>query len=167
MGTESKGAKQLKSDFCNYSAPYESSLIRHTRKHTNEKPSKCKVRANGYTPASVQKEKLWMACKKIANKSKLVEDALVFAKQTNYAPWPSTIISINKSRTSAMVKYHGFENYRGKVKFNELVQVDETSMKAIESLIGYTLKTKSIKEFNHFKRAIRKLYPQLLHTLVH
>lgn len=106
---------------------------------------------------SVQKNNLWSACKRKANKTALIEGSFVFAKQTGYAPWPSSIQSINKSRTSAIVKYYGFDDYKGTIKINELVQVDDGSMDEIGALILFTLRTKSIKEFERFQRAIQEI----------
>lgn len=40
----------------------------------------------------------------------------MFAKQSGHSPWPSCILSINKSRTSAVVKYYGFNDFTGTVK---------------------------------------------------
>lgn len=106
---------------------------------------------------AIQKKKLWGACKKTINKSMLIEGSVVFAKQAGYAPWPSTILTINKSRTSASVKYHGYENFRGTVKLNEIVQIDCISLEAIGALVNFTLETKSIKDFDRFNRGVREI----------
>lgn len=106
---------------------------------------------------TVQKKNLWTACRKMINKPALIEGAFVFAKQTGYAPWPSTIVTINKSRTSAVVKYLVFSNYTGTVKLNEIVQVDMHSADTIGALIEFTLKTKAIKEYEQFKKAIKEV----------
>lgn len=103
---------------------------------------------------NTQKRSLWFACKKMIKIESLVEGTHVFAKQNGYAPWPATISSINKSRTSAVVKYFGFEDYKGTVKFNELVQVDDDSINTIRNLVLFTLQTKSIKEFDRFEEAV-------------
>lgn len=85
-----------------------------------------------------------------------MEGAFVFAKQTGYAPYPSTIVSINKSRTSAIVKYLRFCDFTGVVKINEIVQVDDDSMESISALVSFTLKTKGIKDFLRFERGIQE-----------
>lgn len=86
-----------------------------------------------------------------------MEGAFVFAKKTGYAPWPSFIVSINKSRTSAVVKYLGFDDFNGTVKMNEIVQADDVSIEAIGALVSFTLKTKAIKDFLHFTRAVKEM----------
>lgn len=106
---------------------------------------------------NVRKASMWTACKKKADKSKIIEKAFVFAKQNGYAPWPSEIQSINKSKTSAMVKYFGFENYKGVVKINEIVQVDGSTMDDIGHLVKFILQTKSIKEFQRFTKAMNEV----------
>lgn len=108
--------------------------------------------------ANVQKRILWNACKKKVYVSAVVEDALVFAKQAGYAPWPSKIITINKSRSSAVVKYYGYVNYRGTVKMKDIVQVDSSAMDEIGKLISFTLKSKAIKEFERFEKAIKEAF---------
>lgn len=141
--------------------PSNASRCLRTRPKKDDIPLK-KPKPNPKTTISelsvnVQKKNLWDACKKKADKSALTEGLFVFAKQSGYAPWPSTIISINKSRTSAQVKYLGFINYKGTVKVGELVQVDHRSTDAISSLILFTLKTKAIKEFDRFEKAINEV----------
>lgn len=107
---------------------------------------------------NVKKKTHWDACKKKVNKSALIEGAFVFAKQIGYAPWPSKIITINKSQTSAVVGYYGYANYNGTVKMTEIVQVDDRSMDEIGALISFTLKTKAIKEFERFEKAISEVF---------
>lgn len=104
---------------------------------------------------SFKKRNLWQNCKKMANKAKLVENAIVFAKQVGYAPWPSKLVT--KNRSSATVMYYGFNNFTGSVKLNEIVQVDNESKEAIGELIIFTLKTKSIREFPCFLKAVREI----------
>lgn len=106
---------------------------------------------------NVRKTNLWNACKKNTNKSKIQEGAFVFAKQVGYAPWPSTVESINKSRTSAIVKYFGFDDLKGTVKIKDIVQVDESTMEDIGLLIKFTMQSKSIKEFERFTKAINEV----------
>lgn len=104
-----------------------------------------------------QKRNLWEKCKKLYDDSKMVDGAMVFAKQSGYAPWPSTILHFNKSRSSAVVRYFGFEYFVGTVKRKEIVQMDEKSKDAIGSLILFTLKTKSIKEYDRFLKAVKEI----------
>lgn len=104
--------------------------------------------------ASVQKKKLWDACKRKVDKSHLIEGAFVFAKQGGYAPWPSKILVLNKS--SSIVKYYGYVDSKGNVKNSEIVQVNTDSMEEIGALVEYTLKTKSIKDFERFNKAIKE-----------
>lgn len=106
----------------------------------------------------IQKKQLWDACKKMRNKSAINENSVVFAKQSGYAPWPSTILSINKSGSSAIVKYYGFADYKGTVKINEIVQIDHGSVESIVALVQFTLKTKAIKEFARFERGVREIH---------
>lgn len=97
-----------------------------------------------------------MHAKKKIDKLLVIDGAFVFAKQNGYAPWPSQIVSMNKS--SSMVKYYGFDDYKGKVKNDEIVQVNNDSMEEIGALIAYTLKTKSIKEFRRYNKAIKEVF---------
>lgn len=135
--------------------------LRPRLKKTDKSPLKIS-KPNRITTVSeigvgIQKNKLWTACKKSVNKSMLHEGSVVFAKQAGYAPWPSSILSINKSRTSAVVKYYGFANFKGTVKFSEIVQVDANSKESIGALVQFTLKTKAIKDFEQFNRAVQEI----------
>lgn len=125
---------------------------------TTKKPKLC-IPTTTVSQLSVttQKNHLWAACKKNTDKSKICEGSFVFGKQAGYAPWPGHIMSINKSRTSAIVKYCGFDDFKGTVKLNELVQVDDASVVSICALTSFTLKTKAIKEFDRFSRAIKEV----------
>lgn len=100
---------------------------------------------------------LWSASKRHVNKAKIMENCLVFSKQAGYSPWPSSIVSINKSQTAAIVKYYGYDHFVGSVKLNEIVQVDDASMEAIGALVSFTMKTKSIKDFARYERGIREV----------
>lgn len=106
---------------------------------------------------SLRKRQLWCSCKKLVDKGKLVIGAVVFGKQSGYAPWPGEIISFNKNRTTATIKYYGFGYFVGKVKFIELVQLDESTKGQIGELISFVLQTKSIKEFNRFGKAVKEI----------
>lgn len=107
---------------------------------------------------ATQKRNLWKMCKSLCDNFKLVDGAIVFAKQSGYAPWPSSLVKFkNKNRTSAVVKYFGFENYFGTVQSKEMVQIDDKTKNAIESLVVFTLKTKSIREFERFEKAVNEL----------
>lgn len=112
---------------------------------------------------TLQKKRLWAACKQEVQKSALILNAIVFAKQNGFAPWPSRIIKINKSGKSAIVKYFGFVNYVGSVKMSEIVQLDSQSMNPIGALISFTLKTKAIKEFGQFEKAIKEIQGAMKH----
>lgn len=104
-----------------------------------------------------QKRNLWLNCKKIANKFVLIEGALVMAKQNGYPPWPSTIEFINKSRTSATVKYLGFSNLTGNIKLSEIVPIDMHSMETVGALINFTIKTPRIRDFGSFQKAVAEI----------
>lgn len=106
---------------------------------------------------NTQKRKVWSDCKKFVDRSKLVEGAVVFAKQAGYSPWPGRIVSMTKSRSSAVVEYLGYGKYTGSVKFDELVQLDDNSKDAIGILIFFTLNARCIREFERFHRAIIEL----------
>lgn len=106
---------------------------------------------------TTQKNKLWAACKRSLDKTALGIDSFVFAKQTGYAPWPSKIVSINKSGKSAIVQYYGFNNYIGSAKMDEIVQVNNKSKDAISALVVFTLRTKAIKEFARFEKAMKEV----------
>lgn len=106
---------------------------------------------------SFKKRNLKLNCKKLANKAKLVENAILFAKQAGYAPWSSRLINFTKNRSSATVMYYGFNNFTGSVKLNEIVQMYDESKEAIGELITFTLKSKSIREFPCFLKAVREI----------
>lgn len=106
---------------------------------------------------NTQKRNVWSDCKKTVDRSKLVEGAVVFAKQAGYSPWPARIVSLTKSRSSAIVEYLGYEHFTGSVKFNELVQLDDKSKDAIGYLIHFTLNVKRIRDFEQFQKAIIEL----------
>lgn len=105
----------------------------------------------------VQKKQLWADCKRQMKSSKLMEGAVVFAKQSGHSPWPSTIISINKSRSSACVKYFGFDDLIGTVKMNEIVELNDGSHEAVGKMIHFTIKTKSARDFVRYERAILEM----------
>lgn len=105
---------------------------------------------------SVQKNSLWATCKRQINKTELKEGAFVFAKQTGYAPWPSSIVKM-KSKSSAIIKYYGCSGMTGTVLTKEIVQKDEDSLDSIAALVSYTMKTQAIKDFPLFKRGIQEI----------
>lgn len=119
------------------------------RKHGNMAISDC----NNAT----KKRILWEECKKKVNVDELTEGAIVFGKQAGYSPWPCRILSITKTKSSSNVKYFGYEDLRGTVKFNELVQLSSTSTVEIGNLIKFTLTNKCIKEFDRFQKAINEI----------
>lgn len=105
--------------------------------------------------ADAQKKRLWDLCKKKVDKLLLIDGALVFAKQKGHSPWPSKIISMKK--TSSTVKYYGYVDFRGTVKNNEMVPLNDDSKQEIGALVEYTLKTKSIRDFDRFNKAIKEI----------
>lgn len=74
-----------------------------------------------------------------------------------YSPWPCKILEFNKSRTTATVQYYGYELYTGKIKIEELVQLDEISKDAIGNLVSFILQAKCIKDFDRFAKAIKEV----------
>lgn len=77
--------------------------------------------------------------------------------KAGYAPWPNQILTFNKSKKSATVKYFGFDSYVGKLVVGEMVQLDETTRDEIGSLISFTLNTKCIREFARYEKAINEI----------
>lgn len=140
--------KELASEIVDQDLILEKKKPKH-RKHENMAISEC----NNAT----KKRIFWEECKKKVNFDELTEGAIVLGKQSGYSPWPCQILSITKSKSSANVKYFGYEDLRGTVKFNELVQLSSTSVVEIGCLIHFTLNNKCIKEFDRFQRAINEI----------
>lgn len=79
-----------------------------------------------------------------------------------YSPWPSKILTINKSRSMATVQYYGYESYVGKVKMCEMVQLDERSRESICNLVSFIIQTKSIKDFDRFEKGVKEINPHFM-----
>lgn len=106
---------------------------------------------------AMQKRNVWSNCKKMLNKSKLTENAIVLAKQAGHSPWPSIIEKFTKTRSSATVKYFGFNNLTGTVKSVDLVQIDDDSKEAVGAYISFVLKSKCIRDHESFGKAVQEL----------
>lgn len=127
-----------------------------------EKSKKLPIKTKPITTISevnfaTKKKTLWANCKKTINRSKLVDGAIIFAKQVGYSPWPCKIKKFTKNNKSATVEYLGYTNFIGTVKSVEMVQMDQHSQDAIGKLINFILVTKSIREFPEFSKAIQEL----------
>lgn len=74
-----------------------------------------------------------------------------------YSPWPCKILEFNKSQTTATVQYYGYDYCVGKIKINELVQVDDDSKDAIGNLISFIIRTKCVKDSARFEKGIKEI----------
>lgn len=66
-------------------------------------------------------------------------------------------MSFTKTKSSAKIEYFGFNDFVGSVQAVQLVQLDEASIDAVGNLVQFTLKTKCIKDYAQFCKAIREL----------
>lgn len=122
---------------------------------TTNKPKKEITDAVYPLSFEAQKKFLWAQCKLKADKTMIVENSIVFAKQKGYSAWPAKVIERKKS--SVLVEYIGYNNLKGTVKIEEAVQLNDESSEAIGIYIHFILSTKCIREHQLFGRGVMEI----------
>lgn len=77
--------------------------------------------------------------------------------QNGYSPWPGKILAFTKTKSSAKIQYFGYNDFVGSVSAAQLVQLDDASLDAVGQLVHFILRTKCIRDYDQFCKAIREL----------